>query len=296
MDQKNLMALRLVRVLESINSGVMVENENSEIILVNRAFLEMFGIDMSVNDFLSVSSDAAARMEKSLFADEDYFTGRLDFVLAARETVLNEECVLKDGRVFERDYYPVFNEDMYFGHAWIYRDISDRKDLENRLFELAVTDELTKAYNRRRFHEELDRNIEMARRFGTALSVVMIDLDHFKSVNDRFGHEAGDEVIASVADSVLSGKRRIDIFGRWGGEEFLLLLPGAEIDAAAGLAEKLRAKISSLSYRLCPEPVTASLGVAQFRDTEEDNYFIKRVDDALYRAKNEGRDRVCLAE
>ena len=159
-----------------------------------------------------------------------------------------------------------------------------------------MTDELTKAYNRRRFHEELDRNIEMARRFGTALSVVMIDLDHFKSVNDRFGHEAGDEVIASVADSVLSGKRRIDIFGRWGGEEFLLLLPGAEIDAAAGLAEKLRAKISSLSYRLCPEPVTASLGVAQFRDTEEDNYFIKRVDDALYRAKNEGRNRVCLAE
>jgi len=290
------MTFRFATILENVNFGVMVENEKREVILVNRVFLEMFGIDMSVDDFMSVSIETVVRTAKSIFADEDYFIDRKDSVIEGKEVVLNEEFTLKDGRVFERDYYPVFNEGTYLGHAWIYRDISDRKDLENKLFELAVTDELTQAYNRRRFHEELNRNIEMSRRFGTALSVIMIDLDCFKSVNDRFGHEAGDEVLASISSSIFSGKRKVDIFGRWGGEEFLLLLPGTGIDAAAGLAERLRVKISSISYSQCPETVTASLGVAQFRDTEEDNGFIKRVDDALNMAKNQGRNRVCRAQ
>lgn len=293
MDQKNLMTYRFVSILEDFSSGVMIENEKQEIILVNRAFLDMFCIDMSVDDFLSVTPDTVLRTAKSLFADEDYFIDRKDSIIAERRMVLNEEFPLKDGRVFERDYYPVFNEETYLGHAWIYRDISDRKDLENRLFELAVTDELTQACNRRRSREELKRNIDMSRRFGTALSVIMIDPDRLKSVNERFGNEAGDEVLSSIAGSILSGKRKVDILGRWGGEEFLLLLPGTEIQAAAGLAERLRIRIASLKYSLCPETVTASFGVAQFRDTEEDNGFIKRADDAMNRAKNEGRNRVC---
>ena len=295
MDQKNLMTFRFASILENISSGVMVENEKNEIILVNRAFLDMFGIDMSADDFMSVSSETVVRTAKSIFADEDYFIDRKDSVIEEREVVLNEELVLKDGRVFERDYYPVFNEGTYLGHAWVYRDISDRKDLENKLFELAVTDELTQAYNRRRFHEELGRNIEISRRFGTALSVILIDLDRFKSVNERFGHDAGDDVLASIAGSILSGKRKVDILGRWGGEEFILLLPGTGIDAAAGLAERLRARISSIGYSTCPETVTASMGVAQIRDAEEENSFIKRADDALCKAKSEGRNRVCRA-
>lgn len=296
MDQKNLMALRFVSVLESINCGVMIENENREIILVNSAFLEMFGIDMSVDDFLSVSYDTALRTAWSLFADEDYFAARIDSILDARARVLNEEIMLRDGRVFERDYYPIYIDGEYHGHAWVYRDVSDRKDLENRLFELAVTDELTRSCSRRKFHEELNRHIEMSRRYGTALSLIMIDMDHLKAVNDRFGYEAGDEVLATMSGAVLSGKRKVDVFGRWGGEEFLLLLPGTEIDAAAGLAERLRGKIASLKYSLCPEQVTASIGVATFRDTENDNDFIKRVDEALFRAKDEGRNRVCRAD
>lgn len=295
MDQKSVLAFRFVNVLENISLGVMVENEKGEIIFVNRAFLELFGIDMSADDFLSVSPESAVRTGSTVFYDEDYFMDRYTTVLEEKKVVLNEEFILKDGRVFERDYYPIFMDEKYFGHAWIYRDITDRKDLENRLFELAVTDELTRAYNRRKFHEELNRHIEMSRRYGSSLSIIMFDMDHFKSVNDRFGHEAGDEVLATISGSILSGKRKVDIFGRWGGEEFLLLLPGTDIDAAAGLAERLRGKIASLKYSLCPEPVTASLGVARFRDTENDNDFIRRVDEALYRAKDEGRNRVCRA-
>jgi diguanylate cyclase (GGDEF)-like protein len=295
MDQKKLMTFRFVSILESINSGVLVENEKREIILVNRAFLEMFGIDMSVDDFMCVSRDTVERTAKSIFTDEDYFIDRKDSVVAEGRVVLNEEFMLKDGRVFERDYYPVFNEDMYLGHAWIYRDVSDRKDLENKLFELAVTDELTGAYNRRRFLEELNRNIELSRRFGTALSLIMIDLDSLKIVTERFGHEAGDEVLSSIAGSILSGKRKIDILGRWGGGEFLMLLPGTGIDAAAGLAERLRIRISALKYSMCSESVTASFGVAQFQHADGENSFIKRVDNALGLAKNEGRNRVCRA-
>lgn len=282
-------------MLESINAGVMVENENRGIVFVNRAFLDMFGIGMSVDDFMSVSSETVVRAAKSVFADGDYFIDRKESVAAARETVLNEEFVLRDGRVFERDYYPVFNEDIYMGHAWIYRDVSDRKDLENKLFELAVTDELTQAYNRRKLNEELRRSMDMAKRFGTYFSVILINLDSLRSINEEYGNDAGDEVLASVAGAVLAGKRRVDIFGRWDGAAFLLLLPGTDVSAAELLAERLHYKLSQVKYSLFPGTVAISMGVAQFRDTEEDNALIKRADEALCRARDQEGSRICRA-
>jgi diguanylate cyclase (GGDEF)-like protein len=161
---------------------------------------------------------------------------------------------------------------------------------------LARTDELTGLHNRRSFNEIFALAISAAHRHGHPLSLIIIDLDHFKIVNDTYGHCVGDMVLKGFADLLLKMVRDEDVAARWGGEEFIILLAHTACEAAAALAERIRSSFEHSSGSAGPRTITASFGVAQLQGDEHEDALIKRADDALYRAKHEGRNRVITAE
>jgi two-component system cell cycle response regulator len=177
-------------------------------------------------------------------------------------------------------------------------DITERKALERELHRLAITDPLTGAANRRHFMAAAAMETERSARYGTPLSVVMLDIDYFKRVNDTHGHGAGDLVLQKVVEAAVGTLREIDLFGRMGGEEFAILLPETSIERAGAVAERLRRAVAGIIIPLQGEAltVTASLGVAQRRPDEIlFDLLLGRADKALYRAKESGRDRIEVA-
>ncbi|MCL6557421.1 MAG: sensor domain-containing diguanylate cyclase [Firmicutes bacterium] len=170
-------------------------------------------------------------------------------------------------------------------------DLTERKKMEEQLYFLCITDPLTNAFNRRYFMQVLEQEIERTRRTGLTFSIIMMDIDHFKSINDRFGHAAGDLVLKSLVDDVKQRIRKIDYLARWGGEEFVILLPNTPVDKAAGLAEELRQKLSSINIPGVGS-VTVSFGVAGYCPSDTVDTIIMRADDMLYEAKSSGRNCV----
>ena len=168
------------------------------------------------------------------------------------------------------------------------------------LRDLAVVDDLTRLYNRRFLDSRLDYELQRYHRYGAPLSLVLLDVDHFKSVNDEHGHLIGDVVLQHLAQLGLSAIRRVDLFARFGGEEFALLLPSTDVEGARLTAERLRQTIGSRPALtdIGPVPITISAGVATARAgwTGDAEHFIRCADQALYRAKAEGRNRVVLCD
>jgi len=159
----------------------------------------------------------------------------------------------------------------------------------------ASTDDLTGLVNRRRFIEALQAEVERARRFGSALTVILTDLDDFKRVNDEFGHHAGDIVLRSFAELMQSHMREVDVPGRIGGEEFAILLPETDADGAASVAERMRQSLDAVSVPVDEHRsvrVTASFGVASLQPDQLGDDLLRAADAALYQAKAEGKDRV----
>jgi diguanylate cyclase (GGDEF)-like protein len=150
---------------------------------------------------------------------------------------------------------------------------------------------LTGLTNRRQLDEDLRKSISMAIRYGLSLSAIMLDVDHFKTYNDAFGHPAGDEVLRTVAATLLASTRTHDLAVRYGGEEFLILLPATDAKASRILAERLRAAIAAHSWPL--RPVTASFGIATMDlSTADARALVEEADRALYHSKAQGRNRV----
>jgi diguanylate cyclase (GGDEF)-like protein len=158
---------------------------------------------------------------------------------------------------------------------------------------LATTDLLTDIYNRRGLLAMGERDVNLAVRYRRPLSVVMFDLDHFKRVNDAYGHAEGDRVLCDVAAAVRRNIRNTDLFGRIGGEEFLLILPDTSIETSLQLAERLRRCIAEdVAVGMPVTHITASFGVAQLCNGSTLESLMSAADHALYRAKNKGRNRV----
>jgi diguanylate cyclase (GGDEF)-like protein len=161
--------------------------------------------------------------------------------------------------------------------------------------QLAITDDLTGLYNRRGLFELGRREVERAVRFGHCLSVLMLDIDHFKAVNDSYGHQTGDQVLQILSKRCLENIREIDILGRYGGEEFVILLPESNPENTQQVAERLRKLIENQPFptRQGSVQITISLGLATVCEREEDlAALIERADQALYIAKRSGRNRV----
>lgn len=181
------------------------------------------------------------------------------------------------------------------GFVEVFHDITEQKQREDKLYRQATRDALTGAFNRGHFNEMATQEIERARRFAEPLSLVMMDIDHFKKINDTYGHEAGDQAIIGLARTSSAFVRKIDFVGRLGGEEFAILLPRANKEPAFDMAQRLRIQLSE--QRFMAEGVefsyTVSMGVATLRpDVRDLAELLRNADAALYKAKREGRNRV----
>jgi diguanylate cyclase (GGDEF)-like protein/hemerythrin-like metal-binding protein/PAS domain S-box-containing protein len=166
------------------------------------------------------------------------------------------------------------------------------RDLER----LAATDELTGLWNRRHFEQVASVELSRCHRYGHVASLIVLDVDHFKSVNDRFGHEAGDRALVAVCKAIAATARGSDTACRWGGEEFVVLASSVSAPGAWRLAERIRVAVGTLDPPAVPGGLTISAGVAQLRPTESLESWVERADKALYRAKEGGRNRVEAAE
>ncbi|MGV4199137.1 diguanylate cyclase domain-containing protein [Citrobacter murliniae] len=176
----------------------------------------------------------------------------------------------------------------------IIHDITEQKRLEQELERAALHDALTGLLNRRHFYQITEPEQTHAISLTQDYSLLLIDTDRFKSINDLFGHLKGDEVLCALARTLESCARKDDLIFRWGGEEFVLLLPRTSLDVAINLAEVIRATVARVTLPGLPR-FTVSIGVARHEANESIDELFKRVDDALYKAKNEGRNRVLAA-
>lgn len=179
-------------------------------------------------------------------------------------------------------------------------EITERKNLEHELERLATHDQLTGLYNRRELDRRFQEELERARRYGHTLSLLWLDLDHFKAVNDRFGHLAGDALLTQVSSRLNATLRSVDTLARYGGEELVAILPEKSVEEGLATAERLRRLIETSTYTIDGHEygaLTASIGVAGYPDhgsAAADLY--SAADAAMYRAKHGGRNQVCVAD
>jgi len=165
--------------------------------------------------------------------------------------------------------------------------------------ELSITDGLTKLFNKRYFLEIFEKEFERAKRFKNDLCLIVLDIDHFKSVNDTYGHLQGDSVLKEIGDIINDSIRKIDIPARYGGEEFVIIAPNTNIQDILTIAERIRGSTESHEFQAENQPlkITVSIGVSALNGMTRDKLeLIKKADEALYKAKHSGRNRICLAD
>ena len=182
---------------------------------------------------------------------------------------------------------PVIENGRKVGYRSISDDITDKKRIE----ELSITDKLTNLFNRVKLDEVLDLELQRSKRYNHTFGVILIDIDYFKSVNDNYGHQVGDQVLQEIAKILKEHTRNLDIVGRWGGEEFLIICPETDYDGIIKLSETLRNLIEIHDFSIVKKK-TASFGVSIYNNDENVETIIKRADDALYKAKENGRNRI----
>ena len=173
--------------------------------------------------------------------------------------------------------------------------VKDLKKANKRIIELTRTDHLTQLANRRYFNERINLMVSLAKRKSLPLALIMTDIDHFKKVNDTFGHDAGDRVLQSYARLLKDNTRTEDLPARFGGEEFIILLPMTDVELAFVLAERIRNALSKSNWLENEHRITASFGVSGLLHDEDLKSFIKSADTALYCAKESGRNKTVIA-
>ena len=191
---------------------------------------------------------------------------------------------------------PIKGQDNKNSHyVWVIDDITERKNAQEALLQLSITDPLTGIFNRRQLFVLGENAFEQAIRYEHPLSILMLDVDHFKQVNDTYGHQKGDEVLVSLANIVKEKTRKADIFGRYGGEEFMIIMPNTDQEGAFAAAEHLREEVEKISLETEKGEilVTVSVGICQIQpDHEVLEQVINGADQALYSAKQAGRNQV----
>ena len=286
-------------LFDNAPESIVLVTPDSIITRVNRTFLDMFGwereevMGKNIDELLT---DRQTRSEAYSITHDIKDGAEL---YAEIETVR----LKKDGTPLDVSIIgvPVIMNNEKLAVYGIYRNISQRKaderalkDATKKLEELARTDPLTGLLNRRGLMEMMEYEIKRAKRSGKRFSVIMGDIDHFKEINDLFGHDTGDIILENLADIMKKTLRSQDIISRWGGEEFLILLPETPLAGAQCAAEKLRQRIMDHVHRIRDMEfnVTITFGVCEVKSDYDTEICIKRADNALYQGKESGRNRV----
>jgi len=279
--------------------GIVVVNDKHSIIYYNDSAARIFGFTREevMNQHLGILLPDRIRLQHDQWMKE---FGRSGVPTRNMGTADNHQFAVtrKNGVEFLASamIHRIEVGEKYFYAAAI-RDVSDEKKTEEVLIKLASTDPLTGVFNRREFLQLADQEGHRSQRYGRPLSVMILDIDHFKKLNDTYGHAAGDKALQKFAQVCSNALRSIDIFGRWGGEEFVALLPETDVDGASVIAERLRRMVeeSTVVYNETNIKLTCSIGVGQYTSTETSvDAPLGRADQAVYEAKESGRNRVCV--
>lgn len=293
--QARYQSLVMSAYLDESPDGILVVDANNQIKTWNRRFLQIWDIPETVMN--ARDGAAALRAVEEQLEDPGPFMERVRELYAS----LDEEehgvrINMKDGRVLERYSRGLHGpEGNYWGRIWFYRDVTELQCMTDELIQRSLTDALTGIANRRAFFEALEKEYTRARRYAHPISVLVLDLDHFKQINDRYGHATGDAVLREFVKILEPEIRDSDYFARIGGEEFSILLPECSLGSARELAERLCRAVAAHSFD-SPEGgfnVTVSVGVATINDNDTSpDDLLNRADRCLYAAKSEGRNRV----
>lgn len=178
-----------------------------------------------------------------------------------------------------------------FYNVRLQKEIQKRKIMEQKLYNAATVDKLTQAFNRRKIDSKFKEKIELARRYDRPLSIIFYDIDNFKKINDMHGHSLADTVLQDLTKLINSNIRSTDYLGRWGGEEFLILLPETHLDEAQTMAEHLKGLTENYQFKV-GQQVTCSFGVTNFKENDTEESMIKRVDELMYYVKRHGKNSV----
>lgn len=280
---------------QASHDALITINSNGRILFWNPAAERIFGY---------AASEVAGCDLHELLADvrdqEQAHKGMAAFAQSGKGAIMERTREVmarhKDGHFFPVELsvasYRLNNEWLAVGSV---RDITARKDTERKLQEMATLDGLTGICNRRYFLELSEQELKRCRRYHRPLSMIMLDIDHFKDVNDTYGHAIGDNVLQALTQTARIILRDADIFGRLGGEEFAIILPETNLVSASHVAERLRCAISKIKINAHHNEIsiTSSLGVAAINhEIHTIEMLLKYADQALYRAKNAGRNRV----
>ncbi|MDH4440321.1 MAG: diguanylate cyclase, partial [Rhizobium sp.] len=270
------------------------------LVMWNRRYLEFFSyVDERTCRGLTLAELLTAGVLRGDIKLPDGFSALewVDEEVERSQRATHSELMLNDGRWVSKETRPLDDG----GWVTLYSDISDKKAADFQLERFASRDGLTDLGNRRTFDREFAQAFETAKNASSELSLLMIDVDHFKSYNDTYGHPAGDEVLRSIA-GVLKGacRNEHDLVARYGGEEFAVILPGSTRDVAFDVAARLTAAVRKLDIQHVSSTkgrVTVSIGVASTLDGGGDcQQLLRQCDEALYAAKAAGRDSVRTAK
>jgi diguanylate cyclase (GGDEF)-like protein/PAS domain S-box-containing protein len=278
----------LAQAVEQMDEMVRITDRDGIITYVNDAMLSHTGY---------TKEDLIGRkvgVFKSGFHHKSFYEELWDTILSGETFKAVFTNRKKDKKLYyeEETITPIMDEEGAIQHfVATSQDITERVFMEEKLQQLATVDSLTSIYNRYKINEEIEIEIGRNKRYDENFALAMFDIDHFKRVNDTYGHEIGDYVLQEISAIVTKEIRESDRFGRWGGEEFMLILPKLNKEEALHVSEKLRAKIEGHRFKDV-EHITISIGVTVFRPEDTKVTLLKRVDEALYRAKDEGRNRV----
>jgi len=239
---------------------------------------------------------ADAFMEAISEAIEDNTLKTIEYRLSSKDIIGSPLDGSQDTQWFEGRVYPIKDKtNEVTSVIWLAINITERKNLEERLKELSEKDTLTGAYNRKHFMQIFDQEFSIAKRYKNKLTVLLIDIDNFKEINDMYGHDGGDAVLKRFVLFCEDILRTSDLFARFGDKEFIVMLPNTPSLGAAIIAERIRANIEELTVTYEKQTIkfTISIGISLVQDTDvNSNAVLTRADSALYQAKKTGRNRI----
>lgn len=291
---------RLSALLDVVRVGILFMDADRRVVYCNRALYDIWSLAPG-ESFVGVRDVVLQQHVMERIADPAAYQLHIADVLSRRDPSEPYEIVFRDGRIvtdFSR-VVPGPDGARSIGRIWVFEDVTEQRRVADQLMRLAERDPLTNIYNRRRFHEELERVLADGCRHGEDVGLLSIDLDGFKPVNDNYGHQAGDRVLIGLAAAVVAVVRRNEMFFRMGGDEFAILVPSGVPAELAELARRVCACIAALRFDCGTESVgvTASIGIAIGSGCGHDGEsLIGAADRAMYVAKSRGGNAWAFAE
>jgi len=284
---------RLVSLLSAMNLGILFVAADSRVIYHNPAFSRIWMIE-NENGLIGLPVHEVLGKSTSVLVRPDHFSRHVLLALETREASDSYEIQMTDGRIITELDYPVRDrEGRFIGHLWIYEDVTRERQTAEQLVYMAERDALTGLYNRHHFQQELARTMLDSDRHQIPCAVMFFDLDEFKTINDSYGHRAGDALLIRVAGEIGALVRRNEVLARLGGDEFAILLPAIQDSEAEALAERVVRAVSQIPFSFEEQNLrlTTSLGIAYYpvHATDADD-LVARADIAMYQAKDAGKN------